>query len=104
MTDLKGQKRKLPQVTLAAMTSVKVYETLKALEYSMQGIEFGEVVLITHRRPLALPGGIVYRHTSKLTDIDCFNYKVAYELGQYIHTDYVLLVHYDGFEIGRAHV
>ncbi len=99
MTDLKGQKRKLPQVTLAAMTSVKVYETLKALEYSMRGIEFGEVVLITHRRPLALPEGIVYRHTSKLTDIDCFNYKVAYELGQYIHTDYVLLVHYDGFVV-----
>ena len=39
----------LPNVTLAAMTSVKLYETVKALEYSMQGIHFGEVVLITHR-------------------------------------------------------
>lgn len=38
------KKLKLPQVTLAAMTSVKIYETIKALEYSMQGIEFGEVV------------------------------------------------------------
>ena len=93
------EKRKLPQVTLAAMTSVKVYETIKALEYSMQGIEFGEVVLITHRRPLSLPREITYRHTDRLTDIDCFNYKMVYELGEYIHTDYVLLIHYDGFVI-----
>ena len=89
----------LPNVTLAAMTSVKLYETVKALEYSMQGIHFGEVVLITHRKPLFLPKGITYRHTDKLTDIDCFNYKIAYELGDYIHTDYVLLVHYDGFVV-----
>ena len=51
----KGQKLKLPNVTLAAMTSVKIYETIKALKYSMQGIEFGEVVLITHRKPFFLP-------------------------------------------------
>lgn len=89
----------LPNVTLAAMTSVKLYETVKALEYSTQGIHFGEVVLITHRKPLFLPKGITYRHTDKLTDIDCFNYKIAYELGDYIHTDYVLLVHYDGFVV-----
>ena len=94
-----GQKIKLPNVTLAAMTSVKVYETIKALQYSMQGIEFGEVVLITHRKPFFLPKGITYKHTSKLTDIDCFNYKMVYELGDFIDTDYVLLVHYDGFVI-----
>ena len=93
------KKLKLPGVTLAAMTSVKIYETIKALEYSMQGIEFGEVVLITHRKPFRLPKGITYKHTSKLTDIDCFNYKMVYELGDYINTDYVLLVHYDGFVV-----
>ncbi|MDE6636463.1 MAG: hypothetical protein K2K09_07675, partial [Lachnospiraceae bacterium] len=81
------------------MSSVKIYETIKALEYSMQWIEFGEVVLITHRRPFMLPKGITYKHTSKLTDIDCFNYKMVYELADYIDTDYVLLVHADGFVI-----
>lgn len=94
-----GRKLKLPNVTLAAMTSVKVYETVKALEYSMRGIEFGEVLLITHRKPFFLPRGITYRHTEKLTDIDCFNYQVAYGLGGYISTDYVLLIHYDGFVV-----
>ena len=42
-----NEKLKLPNVTLAAMTSVSVYETVKALQYSMRGIEFGEVTLIT---------------------------------------------------------
>ena len=36
-------------------------------------------------------------HTSKLTDIDCFNYKMLYELGDHIHTDFVMIVHADGF-------
>lgn len=46
-----NEKLKLPNVTLAAMTSVSVYETVKALQYSMRGIEFGEVTLITHKKP-----------------------------------------------------
>ena len=79
-------KLKLPNVTLAAMTSVDIYETIKAMEYSMRGIEFGDVVLITHRRPLTLPRTIRYSHTSKLDNIDKFNYKMVYELGEHIHT------------------
>lgn len=90
---------KLPNVTLAAMTSVDIYETIRAMEYSMSGIEFGDVVLITHRKPLTLPKSIRYSHTSKLDGIDKFNYKMVYELGEHIHTDFVLLVHADGFVV-----
>ena len=84
-------KLQLPQVTLIAVTSVKIYETIRALTYSMQGIDFGEVVLVTHKKPFGLPKGITYKHT------DMFNYLIAYELGSYVNTDYVILVHYDGF-------
>lgn len=94
-----GEKLRLPDVTLAAMTSVDLYETMKAMEYSMREIEFGDAVLITHRRPLTLPKGIRYSHTSKLDNIDKFNYKMVYELGKHIHTRYVLLVHADGFVV-----
>lgn len=89
----------LPNVTLAAMTSVNIYETIRAMEYSMRGIEFGDVVLITHRKPIFLPKSIRYSHTSKLDDIDKFNYKMVYELGQHIHTDFALIVHADGFVV-----
>lgn len=94
-----NKKLKLPNVTLVAMTSVKVKETIKAMQYSMRGIEFGDVVLITHRKPFFLPKEIRYAHISKLTDIDHFNYKTVYDMGDYIHTDFALLVHYDGFVV-----
>ena len=91
------EKIKLPNVTLAAMTSVNVYETVKALEYSMRGIEFGEVLLISHKKPFYLPKSIKFKYTSKLTNIDDFNYRMVYELADYIDTDYVLTVHHDGY-------
>ena len=96
---MEKEKLELPNVTLAAMSSVNIYETVKALQYSMREIEFGDVLLITHRKPFFLPKEIHYKHTSKLTDIDAFNYKMVYELADYIDTDYVLLVHYDGFVV-----
>lgn len=92
-------KLQLPRVTLVAMTSVKILETIKAMEYSMQGIDFGEAVLITHKKPLFLPKNITYKHTSKLTDIDCFNYKMVYDLADYIDTEFAMVVHYDGYVV-----
>lgn len=94
-----SQKLQLPQVTLVAMTSVNVTATIKAMEYSMKGIDFGEVVLITHKKPFGLPKTIRYSHTSKLTNIDDFNYKMVYELGDHIQTEYALIVHADGFVV-----
>jgi len=94
-----GRKRQLPDVTLAAMSSVNLYETVRALQYSMRGIDFGEVVLISDRKPWYLPKGIHWRYTAKLDSIDKFNYKMVYELKDFIRTDFVLIVHADGFVI-----
>ena len=55
MAEYKNGKLQLPQVTLCAMTSVNIPETIKAIRYSMQGIDFGDVVLITHKKPWNLP-------------------------------------------------
>lgn len=97
--EYKNGKMQLPNVTLVAVTSVKVRETIKALEYSMKDIDFGEVTLITHRKPFFLPKSIKYQHIDKLKNIDDFNYAMVYNLGDYIHTNYILLVHYDGFVV-----
>ena len=91
------EKLKLPQVTLVAMASVNLYATIKAMKYSMRGIDFGDVVLVTHKKPFFLPKEIRYSHASELKNIDDFNYKAVYELGEHIHTEYVMLVHADGF-------
>lgn len=93
------EKLKLPQVTICAMTSVLVQETIKAMEYSMQEIEFGAAVIITHKKPKNLPSNITYKYIEELTDIDRFNYETVYNMGDYIDTEFVLLVHYDGFVV-----
>lgn len=95
----RDKKLKLPKVTLVAMTSVKIKETIKAMQYSMKQIEFAQAMLITHRKPLFLPQEISYRHIEKLKNIDDFNYKTVYDLGDYIDTEFALLVHYDGFVV-----
>ena len=89
----------LPNVTLAAMTSVNLYETICALRYSCRKIRFGDVVFISDRRPFYLEHAIRFSATSRLNSIDDFNYKMVYELKDHIQTDYVLLVHADGFVI-----
>ena len=94
-----NEKLKLPRVTLVAMTSVDVYETVQAMKYSMRDIEFGDAVLITDKKPWYLPGDIRYSHTDKLDNIDKFNYKMTYELGDHINTEFALIVHADGFVI-----
>ena len=93
------EKLKLPGVTLVAMTSVNVYETVRAMCYSMRDIEFGDAVLVTDKKPWYLPKSISYSHTSKLDSIDAFNYKMVYELKDHINTDFCLVVHADGFVI-----
>lgn len=95
----KIKKRQLPNVTLIAVTSINIYETVRALLYSMKGIEFGEAVLVTHKKPFYLPKSIHYKHTQRLKNIDDFSYLMVYGLGEYVDTDYALIVHYDGFVV-----
>jgi len=93
------EKLKLPRVTLMAMTSVNVYETVQAMKYSMRDIEFGDAVFISDKKPWYLPKNIRFSYTSKLDSIDKFNYKMVYELKDHIKTDFCLVVHADGFVI-----
>ncbi|MDE7015483.1 MAG: hypothetical protein K2P19_12555, partial [Kineothrix sp.] len=84
MSEYKNGRLQLPNVTLAAVDSVRVRASVKALQYSMREIDFGEVLMITHRKPLFLPKGITYRHIDKLKNIDAFNYSMIYKIHEYI--------------------
>ncbi len=99
MSEYKNGKLQLPEVTLAAMTSVNLYETIRAMLFSCRGIDFGDVVLISDRKPWYLPRSIRFSPTSKLDDINKFNYKMTYELCGHIRTQFALIVHADGFVI-----
>ena len=80
----------LPQVTLVAMAGVNVYATVRALIYSSQKINFGKVLLISHKKPWYLPKNINFEYTSKSKDVYEWCYKIIYNLHNYITTNHII--------------
>ena len=89
----------LPQVTLIALATRDVEQTLAAIQYSRKCIDFGAVRLLSHYTPFGLPSDIDFVRVEKIKDIDEWSRKVVYELGAYVKTDFALLVHADGFVV-----
>jgi hypothetical protein len=88
---------RLNNVTLVAVSSIKIDETILALTNSMSGIEYDDVILISHEKPLNLPNNIRFEKCSKLSNIDQYNWFMLFDLVDYIKTDYALVVQYDGY-------
>lgn len=87
------QKIKLPNVTLLGIDCVNVERIIQAMDISENGIEFGEVKLLTSlstedSRKVAIP------HIGSIEEFSRFCIE---DLHKYVDTDYVLLVQYDGF-------
>jgi hypothetical protein len=80
---MKDSKLDLPNVTLIALTGINIKEHEMALDYSCRGINFGDVVLVE----------------SESDSIDEWSRKIVYDLGDYVKTDYALLIHDDGFVV-----
>lgn len=93
------EKINLPNVTLVAIASTNVENTIKSLLYSSKDINFNEVVLISHEEPNNLPKKINFKKIKKVETYEEYNYNVVYELKNYINSQYVLLVQHDGFVI-----
>ena len=74
----------LPDVTLIALTNKDFEGHKKALEKSSEGIKWGGRKIIWDEN---------------ITSIDDWNYKIIYELHNYVQTDYAFLFHADGYVI-----
>lgn len=86
--------KKLNDVTLVAVASVRVDRTLKALEYSCKNLKFSCVKIFTHENvdnPL-----IEKIHVDKM-DYENYNKFIVYDLHKHIDTSHVLIVQDDGF-------
>ena len=94
--------KNLPNVTLVAMTSIDILATIKALQYSCRGINFGSVKIITDVDISRLPDGIQCEYIDKISNIDEWNYNIIYKLGNYIETDFAILIHDDGFIVNPS--
>jgi hypothetical protein len=90
-------KLKLPDVTLIAVSSIKIPQTIWALEKSCEGVEFGDVKLITHEKfehPL-----IKFEECDKIDSIDKYNEFMFLRAGYFIDTEFALVQQYDSFII-----
>lgn len=85
----------LPTVTLCAVSSVRVDETLGALQKSMRGISFAKVLFLTSEKVTA-PEKITVIPIEHL-DYDGYSHFMLYRLKDYIDTDFVLTVQHDGY-------
>jgi hypothetical protein len=88
---------KLPDVTLVALSSVKIPETIASLKRSYSQVEFPYVKLVTHSLPDNLPEEIIYEECPQLKNIDDYNYYAFIELGRHIQTKFALVVQHDSW-------
>ena len=88
---------KLSRVTLIVATSVKIPENIVALKKSMDGIEWGEIKFISHEKPEGLPEGVQFVECERMNSIDDFSRYTFLELHKHIDTEFMILVHHDGY-------
>ena len=74
----------LDNVTLFCISSDNIPGALNALQYSMRGINYGAVKLITHEAPGNLPEGIQFSECYEITSIHDYNYYCIYNLTRHI--------------------
>jgi len=87
---------KLPNVTLVAVTSIKLPETIRAITESTKGIEFGAVKLIVGKDA----PGIIYPKTVidyEFDSLDAYSKFIVYNLHEFIDTEFALIIQYDGY-------
>lgn len=89
-------------ITLIAMTSVNIPETIKALQYSCKDIEFDAVKLISHEIPPDLPSNIQHEFIERISNIDEWNHAIVYKLHEYVKTEFAILIHDDGFIVNPS--
>jgi hypothetical protein len=93
---------KLENITLVALTSVRIPQTIKALEYSCKDIKFGSVKLISDSKTDNLPSIITHEFCPKMSNIEEWNHAAIYELGKHIDTEFAILIHDDGFIVNSS--
>jgi hypothetical protein len=91
----------LPQVTLVAVSSVQITETVAALKKSMRGIVYKHALLLTDASIDLASEGIEVQKIENL-DYNGYSHFMIYKLKDFIQTDFALIVQHDGYVL-RPH-
>tara|TARA_R110000824_G_scaffold28537_2_gene95763 strand:- start:2783 stop:3472 length:690 start_codon:yes stop_codon:yes gene_type:complete len=92
----------LENVTLIIVSSIDLDNSIKALEYSCKGINFGAVKLVSHEKPNNLPPNIKFEYIDRMDNIDEYSYNMIYKLGEYVETEFVLVIQSDGYVVNPS--
>lgn len=87
----------LKNVSLVAVSSIKIDETIFALMESAKEIDYFEIIFISHEEPKNLPAGIKFKKCDRLKSIEDYNYFMLFKLSEYIYSEFSLVVQYDGY-------
>lgn len=89
--------RHIPNITLVAVATTKVEATLKAIEYSTKDLRFDNVILFSHYKPDSDFHGYEYIKIEPFSNVGDWGRFIVFDLYKYISTDYIILIHADGF-------
>lgn len=92
---------KLNDVTLVAVASTKINETVEAINYSIKNLVFAKINLFTHF-DLKTNSNIEIKKINQIKSIRDWSKFVIFELGKYIDTKFILLIHWDGFVVNPS--
>ena len=84
----------LPNITLVAVACIRVQETIKAIEKSCSGVNFGAVKLITNEEVF---GEFFETFQIQKLDYEQYNKFIVFDLHKHIETEFALIVQDDGF-------
>lgn len=84
------------------MSSVNMEDTIRAMEYSCEGIEYGDVKFISHVKPNYFPDNFNFCLIDNVNSLDQYSYNMIYKLGDYIDTDFALIVQSDGYVLNPS--
>lgn len=90
-------KRHLAKVTLVAVATTEVEAASKALEYSTRSLGFERVLLISDCRPDQLNSDHEQIQIPPFKSVGEWGKFIVFDLHKYIHTEFIILVHPDGF-------
>jgi len=87
---------KLDRVTLVCVAGTKAKESLEAMKYSMQNIQFSAAKLIT---PEDLTDPDVEIVKCEPLNYEQYNHFIVYRLHEYVDTSHALVVQNDGYVV-----
>lgn len=102
----KSTKIQLKNITLVAVTGINAESAIEALELSMLGIDYFDVVLISHKKPKNINKKITFKQcepddlkSKDPKNTNDYSKFIAYKLHKYIDSDFVLIVHKNAYVI-----